>query len=441
MSTGPRRSVTDSSIPFTCAGSVPSTSTAMALPPEVWISSATASERSRVRAASATPAPTSTSAFAKASPRPVLPPVTTAVLPVRSKASRTANKPPLFSTRTVPWGAVFRLPTLHLTSLSEQNNPRHGAEDAADDRPHDRDPGVPPVITAFARDGQHGVGYTRPQVAGGVDSVAGRTTEREPDAYDEQADDQRVQAAPYYHRGTARDRPRVRNDAKDAEDQHEGADDLGDEVRRGVVDGRRGREHAELETFVLGLRPVRQVGQPHDDGTHEGPEELRDDVSWHQAPGELASYGIGDGHGGVDVGAGELAHAIDGHGHGQPPSEGDDDPARVLGLGVPQQHPCDHAVAEDDQDHGPDKLTDVCLHRSLPSRKAGRPPHRTAHSGRSSSRRRASVALWRTPPSLARSCNPRRRASAKPALPRAPARRRRGSRLRRVPSAVCRPCR
>src|SRR5215207_8569643 len=156
--------------------------------------SVTASERSRVRAASATPAPTSTSAFAKASPRPVLPPVTTAVLPVRSKASRTANKPPLFSTRTVPWGAVFRLPTLHLTSLSEQNNPRHGAKDTADDRPHDRDPGVPPVVAAFARDGQHGVGDTRPQVAGGVDGVPSWPAEGEPDAYDEQADDQRVQA-------------------------------------------------------------------------------------------------------------------------------------------------------------------------------------------------------------------------------------------------------
>ena len=54
----------------------------MALPPEAWISSATASERSRLRAARATPAPASTSAVAKASPRPVLPPVTKAVVPV-----------------------------------------------------------------------------------------------------------------------------------------------------------------------------------------------------------------------------------------------------------------------------------------------------------------------------------------------------------------------
>src|ERR671920_1327849 len=151
MSTGPRRSVTDSSIPSPCAGSVTSRSTAMALPPEAWISSATASERSRVRAASATPAPASTSAFAKASPRPVLPPVTTAVLPVRSKASRTATKPPLLSTQTNSWGAWIGLPTLDLSSISEQNYPRHGAEDAPYDGCHDGDPGVSPVVAAFAR--------------------------------------------------------------------------------------------------------------------------------------------------------------------------------------------------------------------------------------------------------------------------------------------------
>src|SRR5215212_3486049 len=177
MSTGPRRSVTDSSILSTCAGSVTSRSTAMALPPEAWISSATASERSRVRAARATPAPASASAFAKASPSPVLPPVTTAVLPVRSKASRTANELPPFSIRTVSWGALFRLPTLHVTWLSEQNYPRHSAEDATYNGSYDGDPGVPPVVASFARYGQHGVGDPWAEVASWVDGVDCRTTQ------------------------------------------------------------------------------------------------------------------------------------------------------------------------------------------------------------------------------------------------------------------------
>src|SRR5918998_3611189 len=309
MSTGPRRSVTDSSIPSTCAWSVTSRSTAMALPPEASISSATASERSRVRAASATPAPASTSAFAKTSPSPVLPPVTTAVLPVRSKASRTPNEPPLFSIRTVSWGALLRLPTLHLTSLSEQNDKQHAAEDATDDGSYDGNPGVPPVVAALTCYGQYGVGDAGPEVASRVDGVAGRTTQREPDAEDEQADKQRVQAAPYNRRGFAPDCSRVRNDARDAEDQDERADDLGDDVRRSIVDRRRGAEHSEFEALVLGLPPVGQVSQPHDYGANEGSDELGDDVARHQGPVELARGGQADGHGGGGVGGGGLADA------------------------------------------------------------------------------------------------------------------------------------
>src|SRR5918997_3086171 len=109
----------------------------MALPPVAWISSATDSERSLVRAARATPAPASTSAFAKASPSPVLPPVTTAVLPVRSKASRTVTEPPLLSNRTVFAGSPNRAPHAGSLLLSEQNDKQHAAEDAAYDRSYD----------------------------------------------------------------------------------------------------------------------------------------------------------------------------------------------------------------------------------------------------------------------------------------------------------------
>jgi hypothetical protein len=147
------------------------------------------------------------------------------------------------------------------------------------------------------------VGYPWAEVARRVDGVAGRTTQREPDAEDEQADKQRVDATPYHRRGTAPDRPSVRNDARDAEDQHEGADDLGDDVRRSVVDRRRGAEHAEFETFVFGLPPVRQVSQPHYDSADEGPEELGDDVGNYVRQRQLSRYGKTDGHGRIDVGA------------------------------------------------------------------------------------------------------------------------------------------
>src|SRR5919107_3820202 len=216
------------------------------------------------------------------------------------------------SRRFSSWGALFRLPTLQLTSLSEQNYPRYGAEDTAYGGRYDGDPGVTPVAAAFARDGQHGVSDPWAEVTRRIDRVPCRSAEGESDAEDEQADKQRIQTAPYYRRGIARERPRVRNEARDAEDQHEGTDDLGDDVRRSIVDGRRGAEHAELESLVFGLSPVRQVGQPHEDGADEGTQKLGDDVAGHHCPVELARYGKADGHGGVDIGARELAHAVDG---------------------------------------------------------------------------------------------------------------------------------
>jgi hypothetical protein len=109
---------------------------------------------------------------------------------------------------------------------------------------------------------------------------------------------------------------------------------------------------------------VRQVRQPHYDGPHERAEELGDDVAYRDAPSrersrELVGHGEGDGDGGVDVSARELPDAVDGYGDGHRPPEGNDDPARVLGLGVPQQHARDDAVAKDNQDHGAEKLGDV----------------------------------------------------------------------------------
>src|SRR5215212_6214383 len=176
-------------------------------------------------------------------------------------------------------GSPNRAPHVSCSSLSEQQGEQHRTDNATDDRSYDGDPGVPPIAAALACYGQYGVGDARAEVAGRVDSVAGRTTQREPDAEDEQADEQWVQ-----RRGTAPNLSRVRKDAKDAEDQHERTDDLGDEVGGGIVDRRGRAEHAELEAGILGLWPVRQVGQPHYDAADEGPEELRDEVAGHHGP-------------------------------------------------------------------------------------------------------------------------------------------------------------
>src|SRR5215217_2412540 len=173
------------------------------------------------------------------------------------------------------------LPAIRLSSLAEQEHVGCGAEYAADYGPDHGDPGVPPVVAALAGYGQDRVCYAWPEVAGRVDGVAGRTSEREPDAEHYQADKQGVDAASYDRRRTAPDRSRVRSDTRDTEDEHEGADDLGDDVRGCVVDRWRGAENAELEALIRGLSPVGQVGKPHDDSADERAEELRDYVGNH----------------------------------------------------------------------------------------------------------------------------------------------------------------
>ena len=64
----------------------------------------------------------------------------------------------------------------------------------------------------------------------------------------------------------------------DDEHQHEGADDLGDEVPAVAADGRAGREDAELVGRVGLLVEVLLVGQPDEDGTDDGTDQLSQDV-------------------------------------------------------------------------------------------------------------------------------------------------------------------
>src|SRR5688572_6962157 len=70
-----------------------------------------------------------------------------------------------------------------------------GAEDAADQRADDRDPRILPVGAALPSNRQQGMRETRAEVARRVDRVAGGTAERDADAEDEHADEQRLQTA------------------------------------------------------------------------------------------------------------------------------------------------------------------------------------------------------------------------------------------------------
>src|SRR5687768_8290914 len=79
---------------------------------------------------------------------------------------------------------------------SESNHEiKTGPQRAADERRDDGDPRVLPVRASLAGDGQHRVREARREIAGRVDRVPRRSTERHADAEHEDADEQRLQAA------------------------------------------------------------------------------------------------------------------------------------------------------------------------------------------------------------------------------------------------------
>ena len=88
----------------------------------------------------------------------------------------------------------------------------------------------------------------------------------------------------------------------------------------------------------------------------QGAEQLGDDVRQHVAPREQAVDGLGEGHGRVDVGAGDATE----HEHREHDAEavahGDVQPAGVVALGVLELNVGHGAVAEDHQNGGAEEL-------------------------------------------------------------------------------------
>ena len=92
---------------------------------------------------------------------------------------------------------------------------------------------------------------------------------------------------------------------------------------------------------------MRVVGQVDDELAEQGAEQLGDDVRQRIAPREQAVDGLGDGHGRVDVRAGDATE----HKHREHDAEavahGDVQPAGVVTLGVLELDVGHGAVAED----------------------------------------------------------------------------------------------
>src|SRR5213595_317388 len=254
----------------------------------------------------------------------------------------------------VPWSRARMYFTLPPGLVHERR------DQAADNRSGHRYPRIAPVRIALARDRQQRMSDSRTQVTRRVDRVTGRPAQRQPDGPHEDADQEWAESRiPTVHRVEIL----RREDGQYTQHQHEGADDLGEHIRSRIADGGGGAKHGQLPCLVLGHGPVRQVGEPDDRGTEERAQHLRYDIDGHRGPRELADGSEADGYGGVQMRTAEGAHRIHPDRHAERPPRGDDDPPAVLAFGLVEHHVSDHAVAQDDQQHGAEHFCEKWWHR------------------------------------------------------------------------------
>ncbi len=226
---------------------------------------------------------------------------------------------------------------------------KNGTEDGADEGADDGDPGVAPVGVALALDGQDEVCDAGAEVTGGVDGVAGGAAQGVTDDDDDECDTEGA----HCRFGVAGD--------VDPQDQHGCADDFCDEVPAVVADGGAGGEYGELGCGVAVLVEVGLVGEPHDDGTDEGAEELGEDVDGdvHRCDGdacgefhlgvEHVADDLSQRHCWVEVSAGCVGD-VDACEDCEAPAEVDEEPAAAIALGLGEDCGCDDAAAQEEED-------------------------------------------------------------------------------------------
>ena len=222
------------------------------------------------------------------------------------------------------------------------------------------------------------MGDTRGEVTGRVDGVTGGATERVTDDDDDEGDAERADRA----LGVAGD--------EDPQDQDGGADSLSEAVPTVGADLGAGGEDAELEGGVAVLVEVLLEGQPAQNGTDEGTEELGNDIngnvrasdkssSIHICRNAIESRVVGikevgdnlcNGDCGVQVAAGGERD-VDAGEDREAPSPVDEQPAAALALGLGQQVRGDDAATEEQQDGCAEEFGPENLARGQDNRIAG----------------------------------------------------------------------
>ena len=132
----------------------------------------------------------------------------------------------------------------------------------------------------------------RSEIARGIYGPPGGTAERQPDAEHEDADEQRLQRAAEHlrqiHLSSLHPPFSIGADGEDAEEQHGCADRFRHEVCGRMSNCRAGGEHRQLRGLVFGRAPMRQIREPHEDGSEKRASDLRCHISRDISPRETA---------------------------------------------------------------------------------------------------------------------------------------------------------
>ena len=145
----------------------------------------------------------------------------------------------------------------------------------------------------------------------------------------------------------------------DGEHQHEGSNGFLHNVPAGIGNGGAGGEDAQLGARVLGGVELILKENIHQDTTGDTAQDLSNDIAGNQSPVKHAAHSQGNGQRGIEAGAGGLAEDKSGKHNSKTPGNGDLDRAGALHAGFVEADVGDNAVAQKDQDHGAQKLSNI----------------------------------------------------------------------------------
>src|SRR5262245_51460763 len=154
------------------------------------------------------------------------------------------------------YGSEYFVPALERILKSEGSN-RHTCEGPPDERTNHRNESVTPVGCALPGNRKNGVRDARPEIAGGIDGVPGRSAQRESDGPDEKAHKiwskaRRIASA---NDGLGEDRACDKY-------QNESSDDLADGIAGGIANRRTGGIAGQLQSGLGRFPPMWKILQP-----------------------------------------------------------------------------------------------------------------------------------------------------------------------------------